>query len=616
MKRDLTQKIEQFPSSPGIYLMKDGRGEVVYVGKASNLKMRVASYFHSGSDDRRLISRRLGEVSDIDIVVARSEKEALLLEGNFIKQFRPRYNVLFRDDKSFVSIKIPANEPYPRPVITRRTGDPTAKYFGPYSNSKAARHTLSLLHDLFPLRKCSLRQFKNAVRPCLYGQMRKCLAPCCREVSESDYQQLLNELTLFLEGRCAELIEQMQREMTEAADQQEFERAAVLSDRINDVKETIEKQLVSSDMDRIDRDIFGYHPTEGSVWISVLFIRDGHMRDADSFCFPAELDTADTILRSFIKQFYLGDTPIPDEILIPVDPDDLGLLAEWLSEKRGRKTTVLQPQKGRKKRLVELAIRNARQSHSVNTTDSDRRAMELESLQNSLALKKLPVNIECFDISNLSGREAVGSMVVFRNARADKSSYRRFRIRDAEGRDDCAMMKEVIKRRFRRREKGKEGEGWGEMPELIVLDGGRNQLEAACSALAELHVPANDIVALAKARARGGRRLKRERVFVPGREGAVDLDEKSYACILLTRIRDEAHRFAVQYHRKLRRKAFLESPLADVPGVGAALAERILHRFKSLENVRNAAIDELCEVKGISMRKAEAIRRHLKKDRG
>ncbi len=591
--------------------MKDRRGEVIYVGKAANLKLRVASYFRGGRDESRLITRRIGEVHDIDCIVTRSEKEAFLLENNFIKQFRPKYNVLFRDDKSFVSIKIPQEEPYPRPIITRRTGDKNARYFGPYSNSRAARRTLDVLQEIFPLRKCTLRQCRTVDRPCLYGQMGKCLSPCCNEVSEQHYAELIDELSLFLDGQCDELLERMRAEMRGAAGQLDFERAAALRDRIRAVEETVEQQLASSTSERVDRDVFGYYPTDRNVWVAVLFIRDGGMRDAATYNFPAQLDAAEAILRSFVKQFYFANRYMPEEILLPVDAGDLDLPADWLCEKRGGKVKVLRPQRGRKRRLVELASQNALQAQKVKTGDREKRLLEMQSLQDSLVLDKAPLNIECFDISNLSGREATGSMVVFRNGVPDKGSYRRYRIRDIGGRDDEAMMREVIGRRYRhvREKTGKEF--LQKMPELIVVDGGKGQLRAACNALEELQLRQGDIIALAKARTEGGRRVKRERVFVPGKDAAVELEENSHGFRLLTRIRDEAHRFAIQYHRKLRRKASIKSPLTEIPGVGEKMAARLLERFKSLGRVREAGTEELCEVKGISAHRAGLIKKHI-----
>lgn len=612
----LREKIDQFPDQPGIYLMKDGRGEVIYVGKAKSLRDRVRSYFQESSEQERLITKQIDEVADIDVVVAGSEKEAFILESNFIKQFRPKYNVLFRDDKSFVSIKIPMDEPYPRPVVTRRLEDEDALYFGPYANAKGARETLRVIQDVFPLRKCSISQCKKADRPCVYGQMGKCLAPCCADVSEEEYGELINEVKMFLRGKRADLLERLREEMQEAAGELNFEKAAVLRDRLRAIDETLEKQRVASSMEEIDRDIFGLHPTDRSVWVSVLFVRDGNLQDATSYEFEASLGSTREVFRSFINQFYSANRFIPTEVLLPIETDDEEILEEWLTEKKGRKVKVICPQRGEKKRVVELANRNARQAEQVSTSEQKKRRREMESLRDILDLDHLPRNIECFDISTLTGREAVGSMVVFRECEPDKNSYRRYRIRGVEGQDDFASMKEVIVRRYKH-VREKSGEEWQqEMPELTVVDGGKGQLSAARAGLEELGVEPEDLVALAKARAAGGRQVEVERVFVPGEGEAIELPEHSYGFRLITRVRDEAHRFAINYHRKLRRKKSLESPLKEIPGVGKKLAARLMDRFRSLDRIGEAALEELTEVKGVSERIAGEIQRYFADRRG
>ncbi len=612
MSSSLSSKIAQLPDRPGIYIMKDRRGEVIYVGKAINLKSRVRSYFQKSRDESRLITRQIGEVRDVDILVTHNEKEAFILENNFIKQFTPKYNVLYRDDKSFASIKIPLNEPFPRPVITRKVKDKRAKYFGPYSNSKAARETLNFLHEVFPLRKCTLKQFNAAARPCLYGQMGKCLAPCCKKITKSEYDKLLRELYMFLNGHCKKLIEKMRAQMTKAADELDFETAAKIRDRINAVEQTVEQQLVKTTMDRVDRDVFGYYLTDKKFWLSVLFIRNGIMQDAANYNFAAKLDNAKAVLRSVVHQFYHGNCFIPDEVLLPVDTGEMGLLAEWLSGKKGKKVKVISPQRGRKKRIIEMASKNAAQAEKVKVTENRKRQIEMDSLQNLLDLYELPVNIECFDISNLSGREAAGSMVVFRNGSPDKTSYRRYKIRDIEGQNDFAMLRQVITRRYKKIiDHDEKGDMIEQIPELIVVDGGKAQLDAALNALAALQIPFKDIIGLAKARSRGGADIKKERVFMPGQSDPVELGTNTYAFNLLTRIRDEAHRFAISYHRKLRSKEFKKSPLTDIPGIGEKMGRRIFEHFKSLESVKNARIEDLVAVHGISQRKALEMRRYI-----
>ena len=601
------QKIETFPRQPGIYLMKDERNEVIYVGKAKDLRARVRSYFQAAGRDERLISLRIEQVANVDVVVTGSEKEALILENNFIKQFRPRYNVYFKDDKSFTSIKIGLKEPWPRPIITRKLDDEKAVYFGPYASAKAARATLRALQDIFPLRRCSVRECAERTRPCIYGEMGKCAAPCCRDVSEAEYMALVDEVRMFLKGRCEDLLGRMRREMQQAAAELQYEKAAEVRDRIRAVEQTMEKQRVGSSVQGTDRDIFGLWAFDAYVSIAVLFVRDGNLQDVASYRFPRKLDSEKAIFQSFLNQFYRANRFIPKELLLPVQSEDAALLKEWLSEKKGAKVDVICPRKGEKRRLVELANRNAREAERVATTDEEKRRQEVAALQALLDLPAVPRSVECFDVSTLSGREAVGSMVVFRDGRPDKSSYRHYRIRDADASDDTAMMREVLTRRYRRLvEEGQDA------PDLILVDGGKGQLGVALEVLSALGVQGPGVAALAKARSAAGRQTKAERVYLPGGAEPVHVPEDSFAFQLITRIRDEAHRFAISYHRKLRRKASSESPLVEIPGIGPKLAARIVEHFGGLNKVHQASTEELQQVPGIHQRLAQAIHDHLR----
>ncbi|MFW6189436.1 MAG: excinuclease ABC subunit UvrC [Planctomycetota bacterium] len=603
----LRQKIDELPRQPGVYLMKDKRQEVIYVGKANDVRSRVRSYFQQSSEDWRLISRKIDQVADVDVVVTASEKEALLLENNFIKQFRPRYNVLFRDDKSFVSIKIDRTEPYPRPTVTRKLDREEADYFGPYASAKAARKMLRALLDMFPLRRCSIRKCRRRDRPCLYGEMGKCSAPCCSDVTEEEYDELIDEVEMFLRGKTDDLLERLREEMDEAAERQKFEKAARIRDRIEAVEQATEKQRVASSEEKADRDIFGLCTLDKYVSVAVLMVRGGNIQDVASYRFPARIDSERAIFRSFLNQFYSQNRFIPDEILVPVPTPDAELLEDWLSEKKGRKVRVTHPQRGHKRAMTELANRNARQAERAATTRRERRRLEMESLREILDLSLTPENIECFDISTLQGREAVGSMVVFRDGEPDKSSYRHYKIREVEGQDDFAMMREVLRRRYR-----KVAEGEAELPELVLVDGGKGQLGVAVDVLEDFGLEDRcDAAALAKARSRGGRQVRVERVFLPGRPEAIEVPEDSYGFRLITRVRDEAHRFAITYHRKVRRKSSMRSPLVEVPGIGQKKARRIMEHFGGLNKVRRATREELKAVPGISDALAEAVVRHF-----
>ena len=605
-REKLLKKIETFPEKPGIYLMKDARNEVIYVGKAVNLRSRVRSYFQPGGRDERLISLRVDRVDDVDVVVAGSEKEALILESNFIKQFRPRYNVFFKDDKSFTSIKIDTSEPWPRPIVTRNLEDGDAVYFGPYASAKAARETLRVLQDIFPLRRCSIRECRQRNRPCIYGEMDKCAAPCCSDVSQEEYQALIDEVMMFLRGKCDDLLDELREEMHEAAEKREYERAAEIRDRTQSIEQTVERQRVGSSMEDVDRDIFGLWAFDKNVSIAVLFVREGNVQDVASYRFSRELDSDTDIFRSFLNQFYSANRFVPDQVLLPVDDPDSAVLEELLTEKKGRKVEVIHPKRGQKKRLIELANRNARESERVATTKQEKRAQEMKSLQELIDLEQLPRNVECFDVSTLTGREAVGSMVVFRDAEPDKSSYRRYKVRDADARDDTAMMREVLTRRYRRLIEEDQTR-----PELLLVDGGKGQLGVALEVLGEYGLDEIEIAALAKARTAAGRQVKEERVFRPGDERALALPEETAGFRLITRIRDEAHRFAITYHRKLRRKKSTRSPLVEVEGVGEKLSARVLDHFGGLNKMREASVEELQQVKGISRRLAEALHGHL-----
>jgi excinuclease ABC subunit C len=597
---ELREKVDGFPRKPGVYLMKDARNEVIYVGKAKDLRSRVRSYFQAGRDEFRLISEQFGQVADIDIVVTNSEAEALLLENNFIKQFRPRYNVLFRDDKSFVSIRIDRHKPWPRPRITRNLDDPDALYFGPYASAQAARRTLRTIQEIFPLRRCSLRQCRERSRPCLYGEMDKCIGPCIDGVTEEDYNRIVEQVVSFLKGQADHVLDDLRDEMQEASESLEFERAARLRDRIQAVERTLQAQHVASSAEDVDRDVFGLHATDKFVTVAVLFVRGGNVRDATTYRFGADLDTRDEIFGAFLRQFYAATRFIPEEVLLPVDVEDRGLLEEVLGERKGRKVRLHVPQRGMKKRLVELADGNAATADRTATTEQERAELEMESLREILALSNAPRHIECYDISTTQGREAVGSRVVFRDARQDKASYRRYKIREVEGQDDFAMMHEVLTRRLSKTEDDP-------VPDLLVVDGGKGQLGVAVRVMQEHGIRRPDVVGLAKARTA---RKTGERVFKPGRSDAIPLPEGSHALHLLARVRDEAHRFAVSYHRKLRKKSTMQNPLREVKGVGKVLARRLLEHFGGLNKVQDAPVEELARVKGVSRTLAQAIHDH------
>ena len=606
------QKLDALPAACGVYLFKDRRQKVLYVGKAVNLRSRVRSYFQPGSSDERvLVEHMVPKVADIDWVVVANEKEALILENNLIKQFRPRYNINLKDDKTFLSIRLDRRQPFPRLETVRRYTEDGALYFGPYSSAAALRETLRIVNAVFPLRKCPDTVFRGRTRPCLYHEIDRCLAPCVGRVDEAAYGELLDEVELFLRGRSAELAERLRAKMDAASEQMHYELAARYRDQLSAVERTMEKQTITS-AQAVDRDVFGYYKEGDRMQVQALLVRRGRLEDVPSYGVNTRGRSAEAAFGEFLERFYSITRFIPPEILVPVEPAAREPLAAWLAERRGGKVALVRPQRGDKARLVRMAMENAESAFRAAGASERERARVLERLAEALGLRRPPERIECFDISTLHGAQAVGSMVTFERGAPNKARYRRFKIKTVEGSDDFAMMREVLERRLRR------GMADDDLPDLLVIDGGKGQLGAACAAMRELGVGDVDVVALAKGREkrRGtGPRAKREhtdeRVFVPGRRGPVVLAQDSAELLLLARIRDEAHRFAIAYHRKLRAKPYKHTVLDCIPGIGPARKKALVAHFGSVRAIRAAAVEGLAAVEGISTTLAETIHRHL-----
>lgn len=601
----LKSKVDAFPQRPGVYLMKNAANEVIYVGKAADLRGRVRSYFQKTGQDERLIESRFSEVSDIDFVVTGSPLEALMLESNFIKQFRPKYNVVLRDDKSYISIAIDLDEPWPRPVLTRRLGRKGTKYFGPYGSAKAARRMFRTIQDVFPLRRCTLRECTRRSRPCQYAEMGKCLGPCTGGVTEAEYREIVDEVMLFLKGGGDELLARLEKEMRAAAGAEEFEKAARIRDRMAAIRRSLEKQVVASSDSSVNRDVFGVTTAGRHAHVAVLLIRDGNLSEVSNYRYASNLDSPAAALGSFIQQFYAAQSFIPDEVLLPLHVPDQALIEQWLTARRGRKVEVSAPERGDRRRLVELAVTNTMQAADISLRSDETSGEVLEAVRSALGLRAVPRRIECFDVSTLSGDLAVGSMSVYLDGRPAKDQYRRYRIQTVSGQDDFAMLREVLRRRVRR------GVDEGTLPDLMVIDGGRGQLSAVLAALGEAGLEGQDVVALAKERTRAGRKVRVERVFVPGRSDPIPLDPHTRVYQILTGIRDEAHRFAIAYHRRLRSRPLKGSPMQEIPGVGPALARALVKRFGGVQGVREATAEQLAAVPGIGPRKARRIREHF-----
>lgn len=600
------EKLGLLPTTSGVYLFKDGKGTIIYVGKAKNLRARVRQYARGG-DGRVQIRFLLAQLADVEVLMTSSEKEALLLENTLIKQHWPRYNIRLKDDKSYWHVKVTTHEPWPRIFLTRQIRKDGGKYFGPFHSSAAVQDTVELIRKVFPLRTCSDTVFRNRTRPCLEYQMHRCLGPCTLPVDPEEYRRHLKNAFLLLEGKNTELVTQLTARMHAAAEELRFEEAAKLRDQLRAITQTGEKQQVATPLG-YDQDIFGLYREGGAIEMQVLFVRAGKLVGGQSYGFEDHEFPDEEVVSELLTQFYQGERFIPDELIVPVSLEDASAREELLSERKGKRVSVLYPQRGDKVRLVEMAHENARQSFTEKRRGEEQKAKTAESLRRALHLRNAPKRIECFDISNIQGNLAVGSMVVFDEGEPDKNRYRRFRIKTVEGADDFAMMYEVLKRRYTR------ALAEHDLPDLLMVDGGKGQLGVAVAVLQELGITEVDVIGLAKMRTESDFFAEEvehsaERVFLPGRKNPVVLLPNSTALFLLQRLRDEAHRFAITYHRQLRAKERVSSPLDTVPGVGPSRRKALLRHFGSLKRVRAATLAELRHVAGITQTTAEAIRR-------
>jgi excinuclease ABC subunit C len=579
------------------------------VGKAKNLRARVRQYARGG-DGRVQIPFLLAQLTDVEILVTGSEKEALLLEDTLIKQYRPRYNIRLKDDKSYWHVKVTTQDPWPRLFLTRQIVKDGSKYLGPFHSSTAVQETLEIIRKIFPLRTCSDTVFRNRTRPCLEYQIKRCLGPCTLPVDPEEYQRQLKGALLLLEGKNTELVDQLTLRMQEAAAALRFEEAARLRDQIRAITQTGEKQRVALPLGN-DQDIFGLYREGGSVEVQILFVRAGKLLGNQEYSFDDNEFPDEEVLGELLTQFYQGERFVPDEVILPVVLEDAAVREELLTERKGKKVIVLCPQRGDKVRLVEMAQENARQSFSEKRHSAEQKEKTLDNLRRALHLRNAPKRIECFDISNIQGNLAVGSMVVFDEGEPDKNRYRRFRIKTVAGADDFAMMYEVLTRRYRRALEEHD------LPDLLVVDGGKGQLGVAVEVLRELGITEVDVIGLAKMRTERDPFSEEvahsaERVFLPGRKNPVVLKPNSTALFLLQQVRDEAHRFAITYHRLLRAKERLGSPLDTVPGIGPARRKALLRHFGSLKRVYAATVEELTQVPGVTLAMAEEIQKQLR----
>jgi len=594
MNYQLENSVLNAPRAPGVYLMKDAEDKVLYVGKAKNLRARIRAYF-GGTDGRFMIPFLVSRIQAIAFIVTATEKEALILENTLIKEHRPRYNVVFRDDKAYFHIRIDLEKPFPRFELIRRPRKDGTACFGPYPSSAAARETLRFLQPLFPLRTCRDQEMNNRRRPCLEYQIRRCLAPCTGRVDEAAYRELVRDAVAFLEGRENTLVEGLQTRMIQAAEDLQFEKAAAFRDRVSAIKATLEKQRMVA-LGEKDQDVFGYHREGDLTQVCVLFIRRGKIRGQKDFPLLKIGGESHALLSSLIQQYYDDRTvDLPDTILLPEALEDQAVIAEWLTDMRGERVVLTVGRRGQGKDLLEMSRRNAENVFKTTRAIADEAGEALRLLTEMLGLKQIPEHIECFDISNISGRYAVGSMVTFRTGRAWKAGYRRFRIRTVAEADDFAMLYEVLHRRYREKK---------HLPDLIMVDGGKGQLGVALSVLKDLEIKGVAAIGLAKGRPDA---QPFDRVYLPHRKDPVLLHRRPAAQFLLQRIRDEAHRFAVSYYRKVKEKEDLQSVLDKIPGVGPARKKTLLTIFGDLRRIEKAALDDLQKVPGLGKAQAGKI---------
>lgn len=602
------ERLADFPEKPGVYIMKDKRNRIIYVGKAVSLKNRVRSYFQSQKNLPVKVASMVSKIEDIEYIVTDSEVEALILECNLIKFHKPRYNILLRDDKQYPYIRITLNERFPRIEVVRTVKKDGARYFGPYANAGAMREAIDVINKIFPIRSCKkdLSEVPIDERPCLNYHIKRCLAPCQGFVKDEEYNEMINNIIMFLEGKRETLVKQLKDRMQEAAEKLDFERAAVLRNQISALEKVLEKQkVVSTDM--IDQDIIAMARGSGIVCIQVFFIREGKLISREPFILNNTDDIErQEILTSFVKQFYNNAHFIPKEIIIDEDIDDRDTIEEWLSRKKGQKVYVLIPKRGEKKKLAQMVAENARayleQVESREERERIRNLQALEELKKFLNLKELPQRIEAFDISNTQGTESVASMVVFEDAQPKKEDYRKFKIKTVEGPNDFESMKEVISRRFKRALSGDRK--FQKLPDLLLIDGGKGQLKYAREALKELGLSHILTIALAE---------EYEHIFVEGRDDPIVLPENSEALFLVQRVRDEAHRFALSFHRSLRSKRNLRSVLDDIPGIGKARRLALLKTLGGLEGIKRATLEELAAVPGMNRKAAQAVHEYFRK---
>jgi excinuclease ABC subunit C len=631
LSEKLKKQLAALPAKPGVYIMRNAKGEVIYVGKAAKLRDRVRSYFGSprGMEPKTFALRQ--HIDDFEYILVGNAGEALILEATMIKRHQPFFNIRLKDDKRYPYLKIDLQHPWPRVYITRRIEKDGARYFGPYASAGSVRATLDLTKKLFPWRSCTKEITGKDPRPCLDYYIKRCIAPCTAFCTKEEYDEVIADVILFLEGRSDDVMRRLSRQMEEAAERLEFERAAMVRDQLKAIERTVERQLVGTTKSE-DLDIYGLFRDGDQACVQVFFIRGTQMIGRDNFILEGVTGETDgAVLCNFLLQFYESAQYVPKLVVVPAEPDERETMEQLLGEKRGSNVEVRLPERGEKKRLVELANENATAALSVMKVkwmaDQTKTEGALEQLREELSLPAIPRRIECYDNSNIQGTSAVSSMVVFIDGKPATNQYRKFRVKTVVGADDFATMAEIMRRRFKRAGQGlsgadfdakaqsdkeeREGENgpaggaeslrgdsWA-LPDLVIIDGGKGQLGAAVLAMRELGVYEIPAVGLAK---------RFEELFVPDEEEPVVLPRSSEALFLVQRIRDEAHRFAITYHRQVRAKSSIQSALDTIPGIGPKRKKALLKKFGTVKAIREASVDELAATVGFTRALAEKVK--------
>lgn len=588
--------------------MRGSQGDVIYVGKANSLRHRVRSYFGSPQSLEPKTRRLASQIADLEYIVTESEQDALLLEANLVKRHQPLFNVRLKDDKHYPYLKVDLGDPWPRVYITRRVESDGARYFGPYASASSVRKTLDLIKKLFPWRSCTKAITGKDPRPCLDYYIHRCIAPCAGYCSKEDYDHVIEQVVLFLEGKTDEVLKDLRQRMWAAAENQEYEQAAVLRDQIQAIEKVAERQVMSMTKPT-DMDIFGLARDGNEACVQVFFVRQAKVIGRDNFILAgAEDESERNILGDFLEQFYDSATYVPEVVLVPTMPADAPLIRSWLAQRRGAAVRLQVPQRGEKRALVKTAQDNAQEALQMMRVkwlaDAGKTRAALTELEEELNLPTLPKRIECYDISNIQGTSAVGSMVVFIDGHPRPAEYRRFRIKTVRGANDYAMLQEVLRRRFKRTvpHDGAKADGWGVLPDFLMVDGGKGQLSAALDVMRDLNLGHVPVAGLAK---------QREELFVADMSEPIVLPRTSQALYLVQRIRDEAHRFAITYHRSLRQRSGMQSALDSVPGIGPKRKAALLRKFGSVQRIREATVDDIAATPGFTRKLAAKVKEYL-----